>query len=901
MAIDPDARSGLQPVTASNIIELLRGPDEVGSQVRLKIMKRGQKRASLSKHASLAGRLSLSPGAPARRDSLPQSPLSMKAEQLEFTLTRVDFREVEKVKDLFMSIVELRAHAQNPKPEHLARLANELEAGLLNLVDWTTTVEDKQRAHVADLERLVECVARDGAAALEAKTLEMHQQELLSRAAYVDLACQHDASIAAQEALFQEELRRSKAANDALETELEGVRADLKVTREELRMAREEYRQMDTKCCEILAAADAAAMRRLAEKEERDRRAAEEAAVAAAAAADADEKRRQRLMLRVAGRLRQNAMGACLLAWRASAAERKRTRTGMGKLVKGWLQRDVASAFGSWVALAEDARCQRKDEDRKSEAALNMVKRVLGKGLARVFESWSDHVAEVRRYRLMMGKVVLRLRNRQTLLAFSTWLAGVERAQALRKREEKQRQVVSATVARMRNGVMAAALESWSDHVATLRRYRLVMGKVVLRLRNRQTLLAFSTWLAGVGQAQALRKREEKQRQVVSATVARMRNGVVSAALVAWAGKVDEGRRMREVGRRVVRRLARRVLWEAFETWRSDLESRLGAKAEQERQRLVVVQRVKRMVNSSLSDAFAAWRSNVLLETRLAGKTARAMQWWRRIALSQALRAWVAFSTETRRLRKVERKVISRWRTRGLATAMSAWAQLMMRNRRLQDFEAGRAARKRRHTLGDALRLWCAHRISAQRLRKVECRVISRWRKQGVTAVMAVWAEDTTRNRQLRDVAAGLAARRSRDRLCSVWLEWRGEFARVMGERILKGRIVARRRSKSLVGLAFRHLEQEVDARRASLAAQERERLRAGRQRQGMQGIANRKTLRLLSLAFCQWGAKCGHPGTQRHRAVPMRHLVALVSLSLPPPPLPTPRPRALVPKPLFL
>ena len=828
MAIDPDARSGLQPVTASNIIELLRGPDEVGSQVRLKIMKRGQKRASLSKHASLAGRLSLSPGAPARRDSLPQSPLSMKAEQLEFTLTRVDFREVEKVKDLFMSIVELRAHAQNPKPEHLARLANELEAGLLNLVDWTTTVEDKQRAHVADLERLVECVARDGAAALEAKTLEMHQQELLSRAAYVDLACQHDASIAAQEALFQEELRRSKAANDALETELEGVRADLKVTREELRMTREEYRQMDTKCCEILAAADAAAMRRLAEKEERDRRAAEEAAVAAAAAADADEKRRQRLMLRVAGRLRQNAMGACLLAWRASAAERKRTRTGMGKLVKGWLQRDVASAFGSWVALAEDARCQRKDEDRKSEAALNMVKRVLGKGLARVFESWSDHVAEVRRYRLMMGKVVLRLRNRQTLLAFSTWLAGVERAQALRKREEKQRQVVSATVARMRNGV-------------------------------------------------------------------------VSAALVAWAGKVDEGRRMREVGRRVVRRLARRVLWEAFETWRSDLESRLGAKAEQERQRLVVVQRVKRMVNSSLSDAFAAWRSNVLLETRLAGKTARAMQWWRRIALSQALRAWVAFSTETRRLRKVERKVISRWRTRGLATAMSAWAQLMMRNRRLQDFEAGRAARKRRHTLGDALRLWCAHRISAQRLRKVECRVISRWRKQGVTAVMAVWAEDTTRNRQLRDVAAGLAARRSRDRLCSVWLEWRGEFARVMGERILKGRIVARRRSKSLVGLAFRHLEQEVDARRASLAAQERERLRAGRQRQGMQGIANRQTLRLLGLAFCQWGAKCGHPGTQRHRAVPMRHLVALVSLSLPPPPLPTPRPRALVPKPLFL
>ena len=828
MAIDPDARSGLQPVTASNIIELLRGPDEVGSQVRLKIMKRGQKRASLSKHASLAGTLSSSPGAPARRDTLPQSPLSMKAEPLEFTLTRVDFREVEKVKGLFMSIVELRAHAQNPKTEHLARLANELEAGLLNLVDWTTTVEDAQRAHVADLERLVESVARDGAAALEAKTLEMHQQELFSRAAYVDLACQHDASNAAQEALFQEELRRSKAANDSLESELEGARADLKVTREELRMAREECREMDKKCCEILAAADAAAMRRLAENEDEDRRAAEEAAVAAAAAAEADENRRQRLMLRVAGRLRQNAVSACLLAWRASTAERKRTRTVMGKLVKGWLQRDVASAFVSWVALAEDARGQRKAEERQSEAVLSMVKRALGKGLARVFESWSDHVA-------------------------------------------------------------------------ALRRYRLVMEKVVRRLRNRQTLRAFSTWLAGVGQALALRKREEKQRQVVSAAVARMRNGVVAAALAAWASKVDEGRRMREVGRRVVRRLACRVLWEAFEAWRSDLESRLGAKAEQERQRLVVVQMVKRMVSSSLSEAFAAWRSNVLLETRIAGKTARAMQWWRRIALSQALRAWAACSTETRRLRKVKRKVISRWRKQGLATAMSLWAELMIRNRRLQDFESGRAARKRRHTLSHALCLWCTHRTSARRLRKVERRVISRWWKQGVTAVMAVWAEGTARNRQIRDVAAGLAAGRSRDFLCSVWLQWRGDFERVMGERTLKSRIVARRKSKSLVGLAFRHLEQEVDARRAALAAQERERLRAERQKQGMQGIANRQTLRLLGLAFCQWGAKCGHPGTQRHRAVPMRHLVALVSLSLPPPPLPTLRPRALVPKPLLL
>ena len=81
VAIDPDAKSGMTPVSASNIVSLLRGSDEVGSQVRLSVLKGGNGMGRASRGS---------------------------VERCEFTLRRADFRAVERAKDLYMSIAELR-------------------------------------------------------------------------------------------------------------------------------------------------------------------------------------------------------------------------------------------------------------------------------------------------------------------------------------------------------------------------------------------------------------------------------------------------------------------------------------------------------------------------------------------------------------------------------------------------------------------------------------------------------------------------------------------------------------------------------------------------------------------------------------------------------------------------
>ena len=63
LAIDPDGKSGFKAVTPANVISLLRGPDKVGSTVKLQIASSATKETN------------------------------------DFVLKRADFRAVEKIKD----------------------------------------------------------------------------------------------------------------------------------------------------------------------------------------------------------------------------------------------------------------------------------------------------------------------------------------------------------------------------------------------------------------------------------------------------------------------------------------------------------------------------------------------------------------------------------------------------------------------------------------------------------------------------------------------------------------------------------------------------------------------------------------------------------------------------------
>ena len=119
LAIDPDGKTGFKAVTPANVISLLRGPDKVGSTVKLQIKS------------------------------------SATQETNDFLLKRADFRAVEKIKDVFMKLAELGTAAKAPKPEVIQKIAKELEGLVGALNDWTSMVEDHLQDHVQDLEDLV--------------------------------------------------------------------------------------------------------------------------------------------------------------------------------------------------------------------------------------------------------------------------------------------------------------------------------------------------------------------------------------------------------------------------------------------------------------------------------------------------------------------------------------------------------------------------------------------------------------------------------------------------------------------------------------------------------------------------------------------------------------------------
>lgn len=119
LAIDPDGKTGFKAVTPANVISLLRGPDKVGSTVKLQIKS------------------------------------SATQETNDFLLKRADFRAVEKIKDVFMKLAELGTAAKAPKPDVIQKIAKELEGLVGALNDWTSMVEDHLQDHVQDLEDLV--------------------------------------------------------------------------------------------------------------------------------------------------------------------------------------------------------------------------------------------------------------------------------------------------------------------------------------------------------------------------------------------------------------------------------------------------------------------------------------------------------------------------------------------------------------------------------------------------------------------------------------------------------------------------------------------------------------------------------------------------------------------------
>jgi hypothetical protein len=119
LAIDPDGKSGFTTVTPANVISLLRGPDRVGSMVKLQV-KQGAK------------------------------------DPIDFNLKRADFRQVEKIKDVYMKLAELGTAAKAPKPDVIQKITRELENGVGVLNDWTSMVETLLREHVSDLEDLVD-------------------------------------------------------------------------------------------------------------------------------------------------------------------------------------------------------------------------------------------------------------------------------------------------------------------------------------------------------------------------------------------------------------------------------------------------------------------------------------------------------------------------------------------------------------------------------------------------------------------------------------------------------------------------------------------------------------------------------------------------------------------------
>ena len=127
-------------------------------------------------------------------------------------------------------------------------------------------------------------------------------------------------------------------------------------------------------------------------------------------------------------------------------------------------------------------------------------------------------MAENKRQRGALARVVGRFRMAAAARAFASWWNGVLQARGTRR-------ILSKLLKRG----LSMALDAWAAAIQTLRAQRAVVARTLGKLLHRSTGAAFEAWVEALAELKAGRKRG-------LAVIARIRFAAAARALMAWRG-----------------------------------------------------------------------------------------------------------------------------------------------------------------------------------------------------------------------------------------------------------------------------------------------------------------------------------------------------------------------------
>jgi ABC-type multidrug transport system fused ATPase/permease subunit len=187
-------------------------------------------------------------------------------------------------------------------------------------------------------------------------------------------------------------------------------------------------------------------------------------------------------------KMRVRAVAAAVTRWRHFAAEARKQRMIVARVLNKMSRRVVSQALDHWYETAEEAK-----------AARVLVKRSLGKIMSRVtagaLEAWRSYVSEKRRKLAAARRALGRMASGETLLAsFAKWLDLYKRSKAELDYLRHKVVHVERMLLRINNRFIAEAWTSWETVVSEEKRLRRLLARASQRMHKRDLSTTYWTW-----------------------------------------------------------------------------------------------------------------------------------------------------------------------------------------------------------------------------------------------------------------------------------------------------------------------------------------------------------------------------------------------------------------------
>ena len=320
-----------------------------------------------------------------------------------------------------------------------------------------------------------------------------------------------------------------------------------------------------------------------------------------------------RRLMRTMRRITLGSFARSWNTWAQFAYAAIEARAKLLKAAQKWQRANIARVLHTWVDFADE-------RSRKISLLKNAAVRMANMRLVQVMEAWIKAVSQAKLTRQeLVREAVNRMGNRMLTVVFYAWRELLQQGKSSEAKmlsvknmwgnrvlvqffnawvevADTGRMLKRKAVARFLNALQAQAFAAWVAEVQRRKHVYGLLKETHNRWANRVVVLTFRAWADFI----------QRKADLIGSSMGRWAHASVARAFDQWKDIALEGRRLLDIGRRVLKRYTDPLLSRCYLSWVRLLESEDARRDHAQR---VAMSKMSGRADIMAQLAFQAWQS----------------------------------------------------------------------------------------------------------------------------------------------------------------------------------------------------------------------------------------------------------------------------------------------------